>query len=158
MQTPDLGCTPLFLVESRTLMANRVDGGRTGSQPITWPPVTHFPSQMIPEPAHPQEGEQAGGPLRESICEWRRHIQGAGLVRRQEGWAGDRADQRGAVYVKTGTALVQSSLHLTSPPERMSRGQAGTSSPDLILWMNYSMPPFLCSLRDIQHLHIDNKR
>lgn len=45
-------------------MANRVDGGRTGSQPITWPPVTHFPSQMIPEAAHPQEGERAGGALR----------------------------------------------------------------------------------------------
>lgn len=74
MQTPDLGCTPLFLVESRTLMANRVDGGRTGSQPITWPPVTHFPSQMIPEPAHPQEGEQAGGPLRGGLPLEREHM------------------------------------------------------------------------------------
>lgn len=61
---PDLGCTPLFLVMSRTIMANRVDGGRTGSQPITWPPVTHFPSQIIPEAVHPQEGERAGGVLR----------------------------------------------------------------------------------------------
>lgn len=60
--------------------------------------------------------------------------------------------------MKTGTALVQSRLDLTSPPERMSRSQAGTRSPDLILGMNYSMPPFLCSLRDVQHLQIDNKR
>lgn len=128
------------------------------------PPMTHFPSQMIPEAAHPQEGERAGGPLRgayplrECICEWRRHIQGAGLVRRQEGWAGNKAEQRGSVYVKIGTVLVQSSLNLTSPPERKSRGQAGTSNPDLILWTKYSMPPFLYSLRDTQHLPTDNKR
>lgn len=74
MQTPDLGCTPLFLVMSRTIMANRVDGGRTGSQPITWPPVTHFPSQMIPEAAHPQEGEWAGGALRAGLPFEREHM------------------------------------------------------------------------------------
>lgn len=105
---------------------------------------------MIPEAAHPQVGKWAPclPPEREHV--WMEETRpGSWVVQRQKGQAGDRAERRRAVSVKTGTALGQSSPDLTDPQSGCSEPQQGPAAKNQITGMNHSMPPVLRSLKDI---------